>query len=59
MGFSPIIQVLFLRFSCFFSQKWAFDHLFEKKQETHQENLPEFQGDKSITEVIVGQSDQG
>ena len=29
----------------------GFDHSFRKKQETYQENLPEFQGDKPITEA--------
>ena len=52
MGFSPIIQVFFLRFSGFFSQKWASTILFEIKPETHQEKPPEFQGDKPIIQVI-------
>ena len=51
MGLSPIIQVFFLRFSGFFSQKWASAILFEKKPETHQEKPPEFQGDKPIIQV--------
>ena len=56
MGFSPIIQVFFLRFSGFFSQKWASTILFEIKPETHQEKPPEFQGDKPIIQVNTANS---
>ena len=45
----------FLAIFFFFFSKMGSDHSLRKKEETHQENLPEFEGDKPTIQVIIPQ----